>query len=68
MLSSENVGRSHQGTLFAAFGDGEHGEHGDDRFAAADVSLEQGVKLLFAAESFTDLVDGFRLPSGKRKR
>ncbi len=50
MLSSENVGRSHQGTLFAAFGDGEHGEHGDDRFAAADVSLEQGVKLLATGE------------------
>ena len=68
MLSGKNVGRRHQGALFATFGYGKHGKHRDDRFSAADVTLEQGVKLLFSAETVADFVNGFGLPGGEGER
>ena len=55
MLTGEDLGRRHQRGLGAAFDGVEHGQHGDDRLAAADIALKQPQHALVGRHVVGDL-------------
>ena len=65
VLLGEDLGGGHEGGLAAGFDGEEHGGHGDEGFAAADVALEEAVHGAGKEKVFADFGDAAVLGSGE---
>ena len=57
MLPCQDVCRHHQCALLARTAYSKHGEHGDHRFSAADIALQQRMELSLSVQSVDNAVE-----------
>ena len=68
MLLRKNFGGRHQCGLISVFDRGNHRNHGDDRFAAANITLKQAIHWLRRLHVVEDLNNDFALCARQLKR